>query len=190
MFPSLNDQRVAAAQEAEELRWLFALLATKLWVTSFWFGAAWQWRMSSDATWGLMAVITGIQVAKWMLHFFYWLNDMCDWFCLSREKKDMKRLVTQRTELEVALKNVRGQRTKAAKDEAEKADIDLEIQSLESRLVRVNDRIEALEAKGKEAERQKREEQIRVEYDQKRASLTKERVEEVKHRRSRTPVKY
>lgn len=183
MFLPLN----AAIEAEEDLKWLFALLATKLWTTSCWFGA---WTMDSDVFRGIAVLLAGVQVVEWMIWLYRWLDDAWDWFFLSREKKDMKRLVAQRAELEVALKNARGQRNKAAKDEAEKADIDLEIQSLESRLTRVNDRIEALEAKDKETARQKREEQMRVEYDQKRASLTKERVEEVKHRRSRTPTRF
>ena len=53
MFPLLNDQHVVAEREEaeEELRSLFALLATKLWVTSFWFGA---WTMDRDMFRGIV----------------------------------------------------------------------------------------------------------------------------------------
>lgn len=188
MFP-LNDQHAAAREEAEERKWLFALLVTKLWTTSFWFGA--KLKMIDEAAWDLVVVLlAGIQVVQWLIRFYRWLDGVWDWFFLSREKKDMKQLLAQRVELDLALKNARQQRGRT-KNEADRDDIDLEIQALESRLGRVKDRIEALEAKDKEAERQKRGEQARLEYDQKQASLAKERTEEAKHRhRSRTPTKY
>lgn len=82
MFPLLNDQHAA-----EELRWLFALLVTKLWVTSFWFGA---WTMDRDMFRGIVVLLAGIRLVNWMIWLYHWLDDVWDWFFLSRAERERK----------------------------------------------------------------------------------------------------
>lgn len=148
MFPPPNDQHVAAREE-EELRWLFALLTTKLWVTSFWFGA----KMSSGAVDVIVVLLAGIQLVQWMLHLFRLADRVWDWFCLTREQREQMQLRLLKSDLEIA-KTVAERRRAKTKNEADRADIDMELQALQSQLARVKERLDDCEARDKEAERE------------------------------------
>lgn len=176
-----NDEEVAAAP-TEQWLLLLAYLVIKPWACRV---------MSSDEFRASVVAIAGlsvITVAIWAIaHLFHWMNEVWDWFVLSKPEKEKKRLEARRVELNLALKNANRRRAKAT-TEADRVDMDLEIGALESQLVRAQDRLDEFKSKDKEAERKKREKEARIEYEQKKASLTKERTEEVKHRRSKTPT--
>lgn len=184
MFPLPNDSR--EEEDAATGQWLLLLayLVIKPWACRV---------MSSDEFRAAVVVIAGlavIAVATWaIVHLFRLMNEVWDWFVLTQPEKEKKRLKALWVELNLALKSVNRRRAKAT-TEADRVDIDLEIGALESQLVRTQDRLDEFSSKDKETERRKREEQARVEYEQKKVSLAKERIEEVKHRRSKTPTKY